>query len=201
MPLDRRLREGLERSSAGIEPDVEGRFPAIVAGARRRVRLRRGAYAMLTVAMIGVVTLVTPRLIDAVRSFERSRPAGPGPAVSPSTTAQLYVTISGTYAATLDAGNAAVSRNGLAGRWTLVTQQDGALSFSAPGSFIKVPTISAFKLDGDRFTTNAFFNGVCNSVGAYTWTLSGGQLTFTPVRDTCELRRTLLSAQSWQRQG
>ncbi len=156
---------------------------------------------MVAVAMIGVVAFVTPRLIDAVRSYQGPRPADTGLIVSPSTSAQLYATISGTYAVTLDAGNAAVRRNGLAGRWTLTTQPDGTLSFSAPPSFIKVPTASAFKLAGDQFTTSAFYNGVCNSVGVYAWTLGGGQLRFTPVQDPCELRRTLLSAQPWQRQG
>jgi sugar lactone lactonase YvrE len=78
MSLDRRLREGLERSSSSVEErELDAVLAGIVVGARRRRLVRRAVAAAIILALgLGAIVL-GPRALDALRS-ERSVPAFPG---------------------------------------------------------------------------------------------------------------------------
>ena len=102
--------------------------------------------------------------------------------------------------ATLDAADAAVKRDALAGAWTMRLESSGAIDLSPPPTF--TPGANglsgiAFSLSGDRFRTDLFYNDYCGSVGTYVWSLAGGHLTFTSVDDACSIRRTLLTSTPW----
>jgi hypothetical protein len=91
----------------------------------------------------------------------------------------------------------------MAGTWTLRLKANGVLTLSAPRSFHGDLTSVAFRVQGERFTTNAFVNDPrCpNDVGVYRWRRAGGTLVFTPVSDACALRRALFSTQPWHTRG
>ena len=208
MSLDRRLREELRREAAAIEPDVDRHLGAVEAGARRRGSI--GASTLLVAAAI-VVAAIILRFPGGLGSEPGG---GPGPSIgaslspvasaspltSSSSTPTSYPEIAGTYVAALDAANAAVKRDGVAGSWTMRLEPTGAVLLSPPRSF--VPGASglsgiAFSLTGDRFRTNLLYSDYCNSVGTYVWSLIAGGLTLTAVDDTCSIRRTLLTTTPW----
>ena len=89
MSLDDRLREGLPRVAAGVEPEVDDALRHVVsAGGRRRNLFRAGMVAAaLAVGAAGFVAI--PPMIDALRTDEpRVRIGGPPneePTASPST--------------------------------------------------------------------------------------------------------------------
>ena len=91
----------------------------------------------------------------------------------------------------------------MAGTWTLRLKANGVLMVSAPRSFRGDLVSIAFRVQGERFTTNAFVNDprCSNDVGAYRWQRARDTLVFTPVSDTCALRRALFSSQPWHTTG
>jgi hypothetical protein len=193
--LDRRLREELSRDAESIVTDVERSLDTVEAGARRRPSV--GSPALLAVAVVVAVAL-------AVRLGASSPSAPGGPGASPANAASAtpaYDDIAGTYAVTLDPADATVARDGVGGTWTMRLLDDGEVFLSPPATFGEGSSpLSgvAFSLVADRFRTNLFYNTFCSSIGTYTWVLQGGRLSFTPVDETCSVRRTLLSTAPWQ---
>ena len=204
MPLERRIQEELRRAAETIEPSVERNLGAVEARAHRKGGL---SASLLLVAAVVVLAAVTIRLVGS-SGLGIGGPAGPSPTPAPATpspvpssTPATYPQIAGTYVVTLDATNAAVARDGLAGQWTLRLQPDGVALLSAPQAF--QPGASSmsgvtYALEGDRFRTDLFYNDFCNSIGTYAWALGNGRLTFSPVTETCSVRRTLLSTLPWE---
>ena len=111
--------------------------------------------------------------------------------------------IAGSYTSTLGATSAVIGDNGMAGTWTLRLKANGVVTLSAPRSFRGDLVSIAFRVQGDRFTTNAFVNDprCSNDVGVYRWHRAGRTLVFTPVSDTCALRRALFSTKPWHIRG
>lgn len=198
MSIERRLREGLERSASAVQPDMGRRLPEAIARGRRRRRARRGSLVVGTVAALAAIGFAVPHLTTFA---ERS----PHPAVSrgPTLTPGPYAAIAGTYTSTLRATSPVIRDNGMAGTWTLRLQPNHVITVSAPRSFRGELTAIAFRIQGDRFTTNAFVNDprCANDVGVYRWQRAGATLVFTPISDTCALRRALFSAQPWHTSG
>lgn len=201
MPLEGRIREELRRAAEAIEPSVERNLGAVEARARRRDAF---SAPLLLVAAVVVVLVVAIRL-DGGSNQGIGGPVGPSPtppaSATPSPTPASYPQIAGTYILKLDASNAAVGRDGLAGQWTLRLQPDGVALLSAPQAF--QPGASSlsgitYALAGDRFRTDLFYNDFCSSIGTYTWALGNDRLTFSPVDETCSVRRTLLSTLPWE---
>ena len=54
----------------------------------------------------------------------------------------------------------------------------------------------SYSVSQGALRTNLFAEP-CGSVGAYAWQRSGTGLSFTPTKDDCELRRTLLTTAAW----
>ena len=200
MGLERRLRDELRRDAAGFDADVERNLGAVEARSRRRSDV---PYAGLLVAAFVIALAVVFRFGDT-RSDTGVGPSfsatAPPPSTLPSPSAASYSQIAGSYTASLDPTDPAVSRDGVGGLWTMRLQPDGLVLLSPPATFTPGTaglTGIAFSLEADRFRTNLFFNDYCNSVGTYTWALQAGQLTLTPVGDTCSIRRSLLATTPW----
>lgn len=193
MSVERRLREGLERSAATVEPDVSLRLPEAVSRGKRRQRVRRTVVVLSTVL---VVAGIGGAAVQLGRFAEHSQSASVGATGTPAP----YGAIAGTYTARITPASSVVRHNGMAGDWTLRLDPNGVLTLVTPKSFRNVPSGSAFKIEGARFTTDAFVNDprCSNDVGVYRWQRSAGNLTFTPVTETCAVRRTLFSAARWR---
>jgi hypothetical protein len=197
MPLDRRLRDGVGRLTSQVEPDVDRSLQQTLRRARRTIVLRRAGAAIAVAASIVIAIVVVPSAIDALRHVERDRPAAtPTPNTNPTV-------IAGTYRALIPNDQQAIEQNGLAGRWVLGLEPEGAMTVSAPGSFTGVVSGSLFQIQGDRFRTNLFAQDVCSNlpVGTYGWTRKGTNLTFSTIDDPCEGRVALLTSMPWTRVG
>ena len=203
MSLDRRLREGLGRIAAGIDPDVDWYLRRAVRGARRRVVLRR-ASAMLAAAAVIITSLViAPRALDALSSLTRRPPAGhPVPTVAEPTTVGNQA-IAGTYRRSVPAGDLDVRSNHLAGRWIIELRPEGTMAVTAPASFAGVLSASQFQVRADTFRTTLFIQDVCSNlpVPTYRWTRVGERLRFTPIDDRCGARVALLASGPWVSDG
>jgi hypothetical protein len=192
MSLDRRLREGIDRLTSEIDPDVERNLQSSRRVARRRVRLRRAATGVGVAASIALVVLVGPRVLDAVRTTRvpADRPT-PSTVVGPQT-------IAGTYTVTVDPGRAVVDENALAGTWTFELSPDGSMVVTAPPTYPGTVEGISFEVKGGVFRTDAFVNDLCNvsqgagtPVGEYRWELVGGDLELDVRADTCAGRAAI----------
>jgi hypothetical protein len=151
-----------------------------------------------TVAALAAVGLAVPQVTGFVQRIQHPA-VSQGPALSPGPDA----VIAGSYASTLGATSQVIRDNGMAGTWTLRLKANGVMLVSAPRSFHGDLVSIAFRVQGDRFTTNAFVNDprCSNDVGVYRWQRAGQTLVFTPVSDTCALRRALFSTKPWHAGG
>jgi hypothetical protein len=194
MSVERRLREGLERSASAVQPDVGRRLPEAIARGRRRRRARRASLIVGTVAVLAAVGFAIPQVTGYVQRSQHPA-VSQGPTLTPGPDA----VIAGSYTSTLGATSQVIRDNGMAGTWMLRLKANGVLTMSAPRSFHGDLVSIAFRVRGDRFTTNAFVNDprCSNDVGVYRWQRAGGTLVFTPVSDTCALRRALFSTKPW----
>jgi hypothetical protein len=197
MSVERRLREGLERSASAVQPDTGRRLPEAIAHGRRRRRARRASAILGAVATLAAIGFAVPQVAGFVQRQQPAVSQGPTPPAGPD------ATIAGTYTSMLRATSRVIRDNAIAGTWTLGLKANGVLTLSAPRSFHGDLASVAFRVQGDRFTTNAFVNDsrCSNDVGVYRWQRAGRTLVFTPVSDTCALRRALFSTQPWHATG
>ena len=73
MSVERRLREGLERSASAVQPDVGRRLPEAIARGRRRRRARRASLIAGTVAALAVVGVAIPQVTGLCPAHRASR--------------------------------------------------------------------------------------------------------------------------------
>jgi hypothetical protein len=198
MSVERRLREGLERSASAVRPDVGRRLPEAITRGRRRRRARRTSLIVGTVAALATIGFAVPQVTSYVQRIQHPA-VSPGPALKPGPDA----VIAGSYTSKLGATSQVIRVNGMAGTWTLGLKANGVVTLSAPRSFHGDLASVAFRVQGDRFTTNALVNDprCSNDVGVYRWRRAGGTLVFRPVSDTCAVRRALFSSQPWHTSG
>jgi len=189
MPLERRLRDGMQREAANLAPDLPARLEATLRDGRRRGRRQQFRTALAFATVILGVVLLGPPVIDALRRA----PVG----ASPSPTAAT--TLTGSYATTLASTDAAVTANRMQGDWTIGFGSSGILTVTTPSSFTGTRSGYSFQVTGDQFRTDLFGADVCSTLlpGTYQWNLVSGQLTFTLVDDTCPGRVALLTSASW----
>jgi hypothetical protein len=193
MPLDRRLREGIDRFASDLEPDVDRILQRSVRGARRTIVLRR---AGATIAVLALVVAM-PRLIDTVRDLQHDQVGG---TPTPSSTEALAPIIGRTFGATVADEGSVVKANSLGGRWVIELRADGTMSVSAPPSFTAGRNGYSYRITGELFRTDLFSSGVCSGIapGVYRWIVSGSDLTLIPIDDACEARSTLIASQPWR---
>ena len=195
MSLDRRLRQGFERSSSGIEErSIDGVLDGVVARGRRRRRVRRVAAAMLALAAAVTTVVIAPKALDAIRSFGETKPASPQ---------QLLRQIAGTYTIEVDRSDSAIEALDMAGTWTISLLPTGAMMITPPPAYLRSwdqPTGDVFTVAADTIRTNALSRLCTSRIGTYTWVLRDDRLTLAPVTDDCVPRRTLLTNTTWVRQ-
>jgi hypothetical protein len=198
MSVERRLREGLERSASAVQPDVARRLPEAITRGRRRRRARRASVIVGTVAALAAIGFAVPQVTSHVQRIQHPA-VSPGPTLKPGPDA----VIAGSYTSELRATSQVIRNNGMAGTWTLRLRANGVVTLVAPRSFHGDLASVAFRVRGDRFTTNALVNDprCSNDVGVYRWRRAGGTLVFTPVSETCAVRRALFSSQPWHTRG
>lgn len=116
----------------------------------------------------------------------------PAPAPQPAMAAQAWQT--GNYRATITAADLPVGApaDELAGAWEIqfhggnhfVVMRNGAQMLQGP-----------YQISGNQLTFATGETGpyACNTAATYTWRMSGGQMTFTPVgTDSCRGRAVIL---------
>jgi hypothetical protein len=79
MSLDDRLREGLPRVAAGVEPEVDGALRDVVTAGRRRRNVYRAGIAVAALAVLGAGIVTIPRAIEAFSPEEPGRQIGGSP--------------------------------------------------------------------------------------------------------------------------
>jgi hypothetical protein len=192
MSVDRRLRQGLERSSTVVDPDLRASLRAALDLGKRRKRRLRAARTTALIASAALVAVVASQVV--LGGVWGERPATPSPPPPAADAA-----IAGTYTATIEPHSYGLPTRGMVGTWSLDLSSDGVLVFSAPPGF--APTSPAsFEIHGARFQTNAFSASECNGTsGTYRWGLSTIHLRFTKIADPCPLREALFGARQWDR--
>jgi hypothetical protein len=184
MSLDRRLRDGLERSAAAAgEEQVEPILETVVATARRRVRIRRLAIGAGVVAFAAVIVAFGPSVLDAVRSSNRSQPANQP---------KLIDQVTGTYLVNIPVGDP-----DLAGTWTVRLLRSGTMVLDPPPG-MTAPSAVSFFVNDTSFRTNVF-GDLCPAGNSptYEWRRGMATLTFTVIEDNCSLRRTFFTSVPW----
>jgi hypothetical protein len=191
MSLDRRLREGVGRMTAGIDPDVERHLHTSLRSGRRRILVRRASSIVGAMGAIALIAVVGPRLIDWLELGSR-------PASRPSPSAIGAGTIAGTYTLTVEAGPEVVDALGLAGEWTFELLADGSMAISPPPG-LAVAAEHTFTISDGRFITSAFANDLCNeaegqghALGTYGIELVGEDLVLDAQNDFCLARVEIL---------
>jgi hypothetical protein len=190
MPLDRRLRDGMQHMAQDLDPDVEGRLEATLREARRAGQRRQLRAVLAFATVILAVVVVGPPLIEALRG-------APQPGASPSPASA--VTLGGTYATTLVSTDVAVTSNRMLGDWTIQFGSSGILTLTTPPGYTGTHSGYTFHVTGSQFSTDLFAEDVCSTLlpGTYRWSLSSGRLTFTVVDDSCPGRVALFTSASW----
>jgi hypothetical protein len=79
MSVDRRIRDGLQRSATSVTSDLDDDLRHVRAQNRRLTIRRRAAYATFAVVAIVAVIIATPSVLRFADSFRQERPATPGP--------------------------------------------------------------------------------------------------------------------------
>jgi len=192
MSIDRRLRQGFERSAIVVDPDPRVTIADAVHRGKRRKRWTNTARATAVIASVALITLVGSQLLRDVRD-QQPATRTPSPPISPE-----YTEIAGTYAAKIER-HTGPPASGMVGIWSLDLSTGGVLVLVPPRGSTFPTSPATFQLEGRRFQTDALSAGVCNgTVGTYTWALSAGHLRFTKLEDRCPVRVTLFAARQWQ---
>ncbi|MGN6574735.1 MAG: hypothetical protein ACTHKG_03530 [Nocardioides sp.] len=193
MRLDQRLREGTQRATDGLAPDVERHLHQAMRRGRRRVVHRRIAGTVSVAAAVVAVAVVAPRVPGTLRD-------APRPLDQPDRPAPTARVLTGTATTVLSPAPGPVDDYGMAGRWTLQLDAAGAAELTAPASFQGSTDSVAFQADGSRFRTNAFVNDLCGEMPAGTYRLTRDQdtWTFAVVDDDCDVRVALLTSRPWR---
>lgn len=193
MPLDQRLRETFERTTAAYEPDVELRLDATL---RRGLRPQRqtGFGSMLAAAAGVVVLVVVVRLAGGQLIDPGASTSSPGASPAPNDA------IAGSYTVTLLASDPGVATGDLdlTGTWSMTLLPSGEMELAPPPDFEGSRAEGhTFRLDGSTFRTDLYFNDYCSTVGTYTWTAASDTLLLAVAEDGCQLRATLLATRAW----
>ncbi len=195
MPVERRLREGMQRNADVLDPDVDRLLGSVVVRTRRRVRVRRAAIGLAATAATIAAIALGPQALDAVRDLRRDQPAQP----SPPTVAPDAQALTGTFARRVS-GSPSMAAKGMVGRWSIDFRADGTMRVAAPDGFTGVLSGSLFQVEGERFRT-ALLGDVCSfgsPPGTYRWIRSGDTLTFEALNDPCRARVELFTSGSWR---
>ncbi|HEX8907264.1 MAG TPA: hypothetical protein VF771_20600 [Longimicrobiaceae bacterium] len=144
--------------------------------------------------------LLLPALAACATATPEATPAAAPPAAPAAAAAPAGIG-AGTYtstiaAADIPAGAPADMATGMVGEWQLVTNGSGQAMVSYNGRQV---VTAPYQVNGNEITFAANDTGeyACNAAGRYSWRISGGQLYFTKIEDTCQGRAIALTAHPW----
>jgi hypothetical protein len=194
MPVERRLREGMQRNADALNSDVDRLLAEVVRKSRRRVMVRRAAIVVTAATALFLAIAVGPRALDALRNAQERVPA-----TKPTPTVSGVQALTGSFTRRLTESSPAVRVNQMAGEWTIDLHADGTMGVTAPPAFTGVLSVVQFQVTGDRFRTNFHLPNGCTNLplGTYRWSRSGPTLTFTVIDDACQARVTLFASEVW----
>ena len=192
MSIDRRLRQGFERSAIVVDPDPRVTIADAVSRGKRRKRLANSARATAVIVLVALISLVGSQLLRGVHDQQPATKTPP-PLIAPE-----YTEIAGTYRAKIERRTGPPASD-MVGTWSLDLGTDGVLVLAAPPGSTFPTSPASFQLQDRRFQTDALSAGACDgTVGTYTWALSAGHLRFTKIEDPCPVREALFAARQWQ---
>jgi hypothetical protein len=193
MSAEDRVREQLEQSVRGIDPDAGAALERVSHRGRRRRRIAGMLKVSVAAGLVVLIAVTVPKIITFERTPQR-------PATSPSVSASAK--IAGTYGATIAPAPGAVTGEHMAGTWTLRLAPDGSVGLKSPPGFLGATSGTVYRLVGGQFQTNAFANDLCpmRAPGTYLWNKGGSLLHFTLVRDPCHVRALLFTDRPWHEQ-
>jgi hypothetical protein len=179
---DVRLRDQLERESHRVSLH-DGAVDRMFERRARRERRRRAGTAVVGLALAAaVVALVVTSLPGSDRERKLITDAS---------------AVAGTYETRLPSRDPDVARLDVGGFFDLTLTADGNLELNGPWDVDIPGPPTTFSVEGNEFTTNLLVGFGCETEGNYGWSLEEGQLTLTPLDDTCGLRSVLLGTRSW----
>jgi hypothetical protein len=189
-PMDRRIREGLNRTAEGMELDPLVLLRDATGRGNRVLRRRRQL-----VVLGGITAIVVLAALVMLPLTQRDHT--PVQLAEPRHASRL----SGSFTRTVTGTAGAVQTGHLAGPWTLQFVGGGTARVQAPQTFQGIRSGVSFLQNGDRVRIDIFAQDLCAAqpVGSYRWTDTGDRLRFTNVNDTCKARIGLLTGGSWLR--
>jgi hypothetical protein len=176
------LRDQLEHESHRVSL-APGAADRMFGRRARRERRRRAATAVVGLALAaGVVAL----LVTALPVRERKREV-----------ITDVNAVAGTYETRLPSRDQDVARLDVGGFFHLTLTADGDLELNGPWDVNLPGPPTTFSVDGDELTTDLLVGFGCETDGTYRWGLDDGELSLTPLGETCELRGVLLGTRPW----
>jgi hypothetical protein len=188
--VDRRIREGLNRSAEGMELDALVLLHEATGRGNRALRRRRQH-----VVLAGITTVVVLAALAMIPLTHSGHT--PVQRAEPRHASQL----AGTFTRTVTGKTGVVQTGHLAGPWTLDFVVGGTARVQAPRAFDGIRSGVSFLQNADRVRIDIFAQDLCAAqpVGSYQWIDIGDRLRFTNVDDTCKARIGLLTGGGWRR--
>jgi hypothetical protein len=187
--VDRRIREGLNRTAEGMELDALVLLREATGRGNRALRQRRQR-----VVLGGITVIVVLAALVMIPLTQRGHT--PVQQAEPRHASRL----SGSFTRTVSGTAGAVQTGHLAGPWTLHFVDGGTARVQAPQGFKGIRSGVSFLQNADRVRVDIFAQDLCAAqpVGSYQWIDTGDRLRFTNVDDTCKARIGLLTGGSWR---
>lgn len=205
MPLDQRMREGMDRLSEGVDPDVRERYGDARIRARRLRRRERAVGALAALGVVAVSFLAGPAAWDAVRGSGTSEPGTASAAPFPIPPGSYQTRISRDDA--LSAGVDSDEVEGFAGVYVFTFAADGSYIWerATPNPIIKGGGGGTAMHAGDRIRFEDWLNAdsdddVVVRVDVSTAGLSFSEVSATPAAAE-PFARALLASHPWTPTG
>lgn len=197
MPLDDRVRRGMQRTTEGVELDA-GLALTRLRG-RQRAPSTRGRLADVVVVLLLVALAVI--LLPHLAAQLGTGPAQSSPTITASASAPGAGSIVGSYRSDLSSAGEPLASANLAGVWQISFLSDGTVPWAAPpgAGVAMVPPIDTYQASAGQLVLNLFSHDLCKGAGtgSYSWHRSADQLTLTVVSDPCAIRQALLTTAPW----
>lgn len=193
MPLDKRVKDALERSSQIVDPDVRRELSTVRGKTRRAVIRQRIAVTLVAASLAVGAIFFGPRVLDVIRS-QRQVPANP-PSVSAGP-------LPGSYRVDLTGAGGLIASSSVDGAWSMTFNGDGSIVWNPPpgSGLIESLPRDTYQVSGTTFSTNLFATSLCqgSGIGTYGWVRSGRTLMLDATSDDCAVRRAILASTPWQ---
>jgi hypothetical protein len=187
--VDRRIRDGLNRSAAGIDLNALVLLGEATGRGSRALRKRRQVFVLscVTVILAIAASAVVPLTQSRHTRLQQAEPHASR--------------LTGSFTRTIPQEEGVVQTDHLAGAWTMQFSDRGTVRVQAPSTFDGITSGASFLQHGDRIRIDVFVQDLCSgqTVGSYQWVSDTNTVRFTSITDTCPARIRLLTGGSWRR--